>query len=836
MRDRESICLFVGTDSYAADLVNYVPNGSSSLLFKSSEHGQREVVKYLLERGARAQIHPVTKYSPLYIAAYNGKKDIVEILLKKFPELINMQTVEKWLPLHAACFNGHAAVLEFLLKYKFPDDILINFKDRTGCWKYELPFDINQRDLSGQSILYLACCIGNLRMVDLLLEFRVKATSTTLPPPDPEEETQERAPKPRGIGLQALLSKFQSKEEILKSNETWIKPVDLDLYCNQGSETALHVAVRNRHHAIASHILAAGAVPNLAMQNRRSSVDGETFSKSSTCLLEAAKNRDMGMIDLLLRYGARDDQNLALAAAAKTDDFLVMSKLLALKAHQDQESSVNKNAIAEMHMGRSMKGRSTVSSLTYNSMCPSTPVMINWHQTGALTVVKEQWLTECAVKQNPKLRLSPKYQPMALHAITRLDLSNNEIIQLPEVLWSLQSLKFLSLAGNKLEMLNDCSYSSPWLEEIQLQDNRLEYIPTNLFKLPLLSILDVSNNKLQNVPFALWTSTSIRDINLSLNMLSDLPTSLSMLRHESVSSLGAESQMYDSSSVNSDVGSDNASVQSDPEDSIDIEDDAKQLEEKTSQLDQIQVNHCNKWKSSLVIVEKEQLDPTIDKDECKLQNLNLSHNSFREIPLGLPCLAPHLTRLHLSYNSLSTIGPLSRYPASLKHLDLSHNQIDSWPGDLETDGNCYALQEGNPTTGSSCSTPEPRKVGRYPVRQGSRVYCPHRRHIRMENLRTLILADNLLREVCLYVSHPDNFSTPSEDLTEVGNDILTPKSKLMFSNLSMLDVSNNSLKCIPVSTSEITNLSVLNISGNEGITDLPPQMGLLSRLWNLNTR
>ena len=229
--------LYSGSDSNAAELVNYVPNGSSSLLFKSSEHGQKEVVKYLIERGARAIIHPVTKYSPLYIAAYNGKKDIVEILLKKFPELINVQTVEKWLPLHAACFNGHAAVLEFLLKYKFPNDILIHFKDRTGGWQYELPFDVNQRDLSGQSILYLACCIGNLRMVDLLLEFRVRATSTTLPPPPPPEEgqdeAQERQARPRTIGLQALISKFQSKEEALKSNESWVKPVDLDLFCNQ---------------------------------------------------------------------------------------------------------------------------------------------------------------------------------------------------------------------------------------------------------------------------------------------------------------------------------------------------------------------------------------------------------------------------------------------------------------------------------------------------------------------------------------------------------------------------------------------------------------------------
>ena len=74
------------------------------------------------------QYFTVSQYSPLYIAAYNGKKEIVEILLKKFPELINVQTVEKWLPLHAACFNAHSAVLEFLLKYKFPEEVLIQFK------------------------------------------------------------------------------------------------------------------------------------------------------------------------------------------------------------------------------------------------------------------------------------------------------------------------------------------------------------------------------------------------------------------------------------------------------------------------------------------------------------------------------------------------------------------------------------------------------------------------------------------------------------------------------------------------------------------------------------
>ncbi|CAG9138602.1 unnamed protein product [Plutella xylostella] len=61
------------------------------------------------------------------------------------------------------------------------------------------------------------------------------------------------------------------------------------------------------------------------------------------------------------------------------------------------------------------------------------------------------------------------------------------------------------------------------------------------------------------------------------------------------------------------------------------------------------------------------------------------------------------------------------------------------------------------------------------------------------------------------------------------------KGRLLFPLLSMLDVSSNMLRSIPPSIHALTNLAVLNISGNKDITDLPPQMGLLSRLWNLNT-
>ena len=91
---------------------------------------------------------------------------------------------------------------------------------------------------------------------------------------------------------------------------------------------------------------------------------------------------------------------------------------------------------------------------------------------------------------------------------------------------------------------------------------------------------------------------------------------------------------------------------------------------------------------------------------------------------------------------------------------------------------------------------------------------------------------NHFREISLHVSLPDNASSVSEEEPTESS----PKTRLMFNSLSMLDVSNNSIKMIPTFINELTNLSVLNISGNSNVTDLPPEMGLLNRLWNLNTR
>jgi ankyrin repeat protein len=49
-------------------------------------------------------------------------------------------------------------------------------RDPTGQWEYEMPFDLNMKDVTGQNVLYVASFLGNYKMVELLLKFRLKAS------------------------------------------------------------------------------------------------------------------------------------------------------------------------------------------------------------------------------------------------------------------------------------------------------------------------------------------------------------------------------------------------------------------------------------------------------------------------------------------------------------------------------------------------------------------------------------------------------------------------------------------------------------------------------------
>lgn len=506
--------------------------------------------------------------------------------------------------------------MNFLLEFTYPLEFLQSYTDPTGNLEYAMPFDVNAKDVTGQSVLYIACYVGNHRMVELLLKFRVKAkrVSKASSPADSDKVISEpriggaeaspavrTSPKRKlSESLQNIMSKLNLRsgnaDKEAARNEVVTCPVEVDLYCNNDSETALHVAVKNKHYNIASLLLQNGASPNLKIAATEHDIDrsrDEEFSYSgSTALVEACRNRDSTVIDLLIRYGARDDDCKALRIAASNKDYHFMSKLLSLKAYQDPEYKINKKSLDVAASGQ-MTGLG--SSVTYSAMFPTTPVMINWHRQRCLQFLREQWLIDASVTHNVKLKLTPKNQGISMTAVTRLDISSNELTELLPCIFQMPSLKILNAAQNKLERLPDlesiksCAQSpssptrtftsakslssnstnnSPWfcpiLEEIHLQENRLEIIPPFVFELPSLVILDLSNNKLQSLPVKMWSSPKLREINVSLNMLHDLP---SMPHHQISLSLPIDGSHNLSKDSAEDLQS---SVESSPVHSVDV--------------------------------------------------------------------------------------------------------------------------------------------------------------------------------------------------------------------------------------------------------------------------
>lgn len=345
-------------------------------------------------------------------------------------------------------------------------------------------------------------------------------------------------------------------------------------------------------------------------------------------------------------------------------------------------------------------------------------------------------------------------------------------------------------------------------------------LPSEIFHLPALTILDISNNKLQELPFDMWKAPKLRELNIAFNLLKDLPVPPMQTSSSQLSLDKLELEPF-----------------------ANLETYGSDYKNKPSTLTFHHLLHRNIWSNNLEITDNDMKWSEAKKEEgvSQLNSLNIANNLFTSIPAALPCLAVNLTRLNMSYNSLRSMGHVTSYPSTLKQLDLSHNEISCWPSlprIAEADPHllCYSFVAQNQSEGSedipSFSKHHSSNSNNSSFRSTVlKSVCRHRRHLRLESLRTLILADNLLTRIQLSTDDVFNEADDS-DWSIVG----VTKSKLIFPNLSMLDISNNCLREIPISLHELSSLSVLNISGNIGITDLPPHLGLLTRLWNLNTR
>jgi hypothetical protein len=141
------------------------------------------------------------------------------------------------------------------------------------------------------------------------------------------------------------------------------------------------------------------------------------------------------------------------------------------------------------------------------------------------------WVRSLALHHNLFTQLPPA---IALFSrLTALDVSNNNLFDLPTTFSHLSELRVLVAKNNQLE-----TYSFPKtfnqlnkLEILNLSGNRLEELPNGVLELTALKALYVGGNRLHTVPCRLGDMLSLEILYLGGNQLRDIPATIGKLKN-----------------------------------------------------------------------------------------------------------------------------------------------------------------------------------------------------------------------------------------------------------------------------------------------------------------
>ena len=492
-------------------------------------------------------------------------------------------------------------------------------------------------------------------------------------------------------------------------------PLEIDCPNSLGC-TPLHLAVQNGCARTVEFLILNGADVNRPLLG----VGG--FSSDN--LMEACQRGNVPIMDILLRHGMIDEEQMVLKASILSQNDSMISTILKHHAKPDPEFHINKQAMKAFFFEQSFMDDDNFDSntATYNLVFPTVPVMVKWDNLSGLSRINPAWLVQASLMHN--LRLTNRM--CALYAITRVDISQNSLETLPIDIFRLESLQVLNASKNRISylpcdrerrgslqerkgcnvqgQLQNMEWSCPVLETIQLQNNILKSLPSSIFQLPSLARLNVSHNRLEHLPFAMWSAPSLLELNLSYNRLSFLPTHLEVPDSASADQVtSSDVPPAPPNSIENSFSSRFSSRSAEGENSIfpivnnftetlsslsprifsrggSTRSSTRSSNATVTSGDHFtleEVEHYNIWSQRVKVKDTPSGELGQENVRGMLKDLYLSGNQFTTIPEGLACLAPSLNRLFLSQNLLKEMGTADAYPAGLQWLDLSNNLIFS---------------------------------------------------------------------------------------------------------------------------------------------------------------
>ncbi|KAI6202441.1 Protein kinase domain containing protein [Aphelenchoides besseyi] len=814
-----------------------------SALYLACEHGYSEIVRALLTVKDHSTMDTQSGNTVLHAACKSNNFATIQLVFEAFPEQVDVINDEKSLPLHLACEVGNLEAVRLLMSHKYADGLKNVFEKTINGPSYEFGFDLNAANHECRTCLHLAVENGHLEVVKFMLKFRIQLFSL--------DQNDQLIPTEIG------------------------SPLLLDTYAING-RTPLMTAVCNIQTEIVELLLDSGADVNLPLAITDLEVACLTTEEvrcvGSGALIEAALANHLDLLQLLFFHGAVDYDNQALRwepidkrpdnkisrKIAKTENFRVISAFLDQLTFSDSENRIN---TANQSIDRSTPILSAVDRLKsldlLNSAKPTQPCRLDWHNAGL------QWLS-VELMSSAAHRLNPRVRNMknVLMAITRLDLSDNQLTQLPDEIFQLRSLKSLNLDRNKLDelVLPRGEFGCPFLETFNAEDNQIMVIPDTFFDcthFPNLRTVNLSGNRLRRLPATTWRSPKLHELNVSRNEITDI------LAHYADDSRSRRDARVRHGRSNATDGAVRRAMerrggeQRNPPVAAQEEKSQETQRRPSVPVLKSDVIRANIWQNEINIAPvddaEEPSDPSVRASIRGLETngtsnsikiLNLSGNKLRTLPDCLACYCPRLIKLDLSNNEISSLRSVECLPPTLKHLNLMQNRLSAMfrrPDTLAL--HCYApSSESGSSNAGAAARSRSKSVARNQQRSLSIIraskeienhdLCAHKMHCRLENLKTLNLSQNQLQTLDLFIPFETRHVDSMPDAANWKE--MQLRSHLIFPVLTNLDVSHNELKLLPSNISLLTQLAVLNLSENRQLEKLPVELGLLEKLWSVS--
>lgn len=687
--------------------------------------------------------------TPLLTACKHENMKIVKLLLDHSPQLLLLQDKQLYSAFHYACVNFcDSEMMLFLL-----EQLILYLHSRQHITFEKFCLDIKNAD--GYTPLLLACYHGNTDAVKCLIDFYQKYDDILSLDVNTKEDLNGRT----ALHLALDRGNLTIVSILLSINDLDInvlaKPSNKALNCLVSKATRSSTSKEHSTKCIYS----LSSVPNRNVMCKKCGTFGTIkrkiiigdandeenieFGISLTPLAEACMYGDTKIIKLLKDNGASDD-----------DTYQQLCQVMTLSGNLELvQWFLTHNCV----------------DLDENSHVQFKKVKLNWKSRN-LTVCEGSWLNSDIVYYCT----SPPLSKLDYTCVTEVRLDNNHLNVVPTELFCLPSVECISISHNEILALPGKPWSCNSLKRLNISHNHLKTIPSHVWLLDNLHELDGHSNFLNSLDLpdvGDILSKTLQKVDLSYNQLRDV--------YEFILKLEGIKEVH--------LGHNYIKVL------------PPSLWTSTS-LKTVVLSYNNI--SSLSAIES----TTQVSTKCSMSKLLLDHNDFASFPEQLPCLAPLLSHLNISYNNFAHVD-IQFIPKFVKTFIAESCNIQ-WIGNtLDEDTHMSVTQH--------CFS---NKLGA----------CEHRSHQLLENLTTLHLKGNKLTHIQLVWHPPIHKDGKLISKSEFRFDPSVTPQKLLFPSLAYLDLSSNLLEgCFNPNIGHQARLLELSLSNNPGLTDLPLELSLM---------